>query len=405
MLFRIALGLLLIAPMAWGQVNDRARYRSSEYDQRASLMQTINASMFRWGRLWLTPQLGISSLGYDSNVFSSSDEVGDVTASPKVGLKTFFQVSKRWFWGNNASVNYLWYEDTDLGDEQISADSHFYGYFKRVLLAFGGDYRDSFNRVNSEVSQKIKNQSHKFDVHATILLSKRAYLKLEGSDEELEYEIDGIESLSDRELQKVSGNLLYQVSPVFWPFVEVSMQESDLILRTQHVESTQVTVGFRNNFSREFHYNLQVGLADIEANNDTVTTTTDEVTVQSFGKYQFRSRWYLEAGYNQWVNVSNSPGFPYYLSNRILFGIGYKTPRGFEIGPDVYFGTNEYTAPFAEEIETREDDFASANLNFKIPIRNTKFNWRLVFGYEERSSEEFNDYDGYYVFTDVDYRF
>ena len=223
--------ILLVSLPALGQTNDRRRYTSSVFNRGEQVRRQLEASLWRFGRLHLTPILGIKEFGYDSNVFSQEDNVAtsDFTLSPELGMQSYLRLDSRWIWANKATANYLYYQDEDqLNGWEYGIESHLYGLFKRAFVDFSVRWNEDRQRITSEVDNRVI--SDRLEVSADIILQPlpRGFLTLSPDFYRIRYD-DNAESAVLRSLERdetgMTVNYLHKVRSQFRPFVDQTARE------------------------------------------------------------------------------------------------------------------------------------------------------------------------------------
>ena len=405
--------LVVCASLAFGQVDDRRRFKSDPFNKGRRIKALVGESLWHSGKFFATPLIGIRNLGYDDNVFSSDlDTQNDFSVSPEVGLQTYYRINKNWIWANKGTYNYLYYKDLDqLRSGEYGGETRLYGIFKRVYFDAGFFLRRDRKRINSEINERTMSKRNYFDLHASLQVAPRGHLLVEGRLYSLRFDEGEAESIlfADLERDQIDASVRYmhKLKPQFWPFAELDLKSFDFESANNLRDESAFTsffLGARNEFERRFHYNVKLGMSQLTFDL-LPELDTDEFVGDGYLEYRLTRRVILDTGFRSTAVFSNAPTYNYFLSSRFYAGFSYKTRFNFRVGPEIELGENDYKESITPVDELRNDKMRGINLNFKIPIRKN-MQWAFKAGYFERDSNQANlSSDGFQFFSDVTYDF
>ena len=408
--------LALVPLSVWSQSNDRRRFDSDVFVKGRLIDQEVQRALWHSGRFHASPIIGLRSLGYDSNVFSTEfQEEEDFSASPEVGIQTYVRFSPQWILATNATVNYLYYQDLDqLNGTEWGAQTRLYGIFKEVYFDIGGEYRRDRSRINSEVDERVLSRKQTADLNLVIQPTPRGHLTFTPSFYSFEFdeEFEGLGadlSVLDRDESEGVLQYLHKVNPRFWPFVEASVRRFDFSSPGNLRDDSAIAAlyfGARNEFDRRFHYNVKIGQEALRF--DLASQIDDDVvSTRTYLAYKVTRRWDVLGGGHQYPVFSLTRDYGYYLSQRLFFGFGYRFKGNVRVGPEFSAGRNDYERPFDFQrvSQLRQDDILSANVGIRFPVGQI-LEWEIQLGYSERDVNlpGLSD-EGITVFSDVTYRF
>ncbi len=395
--------IVLVASPILGQSNDRRRFKSDVFNKGRLVKIQSSQALWRFGAFNITPILGLRQLGYDSNVFSvEQNEDKDFSISPEVGLSTWWRINPNLFWKNNATYNYVYYQDLDnLRGSEYGLESRLHGIFKKSYFDTGVNYRRDRQRINSEIDERVYSDRLTVDLNLIFQPSPRGHLKFQPKVYDVEFdEGEATSSFSNLERTETTllVNYLHKVRPQFWPFVEASLQSFDFknafipgnnqaatVNKRDESELVRISAGFRNEFDRRLHYNVTIGMGSFTF--DLAPEIEDDVViVKAYFNRKLTRQWDIEGDIVQEPQFSITNDYGFYESRRVSFGVGYRFRNKARLGPEIVVGQNEYTKRFNEANLTtplRTDDMLTFNINASIPFANT-FEWQTTLGYSER---------------------
>jgi hypothetical protein len=409
-------GLILTA-----QVNDRRRLRSEAFSQSERVQNEAQMAFWRFGRFSATPRLGLGQLGYESNLYSTVDEeVSDFSLAPKAGLKAFFRLSPHWILSSEADLDYQWYKDeAQLRGWAPSYKAYAHALYRRIYWNAGVAYQKGFGRINSEVIDRRENETKTLETTMVLQVTPKGYVKAQWSKQAFSF-LDSTSELREynHDQTQMSLTYLYQWRASFWPFVEYKNTEGeyeDFSLPLTSDQST-VFVGLRNEGGTRLQYHVKIGTSDLSldytaTNVSEISGSSSEPIWESFFKYYFRRHWYAEWGANRQMVLSRFLPYSHFWSDRYLFGMGYRTAKNVEFGPDLYFGKNQYQLLESEALDTTgyEDhlnlSYRSVNFNFSFPVAH-QIRLKLTVGLEDRELiQQEESVSGWYGFVESNWSF
>lgn len=407
--------LFCLGIMIFAQDNDRRRQKSSVFNKREVLKSQMESMIWNSGAWSFSPIIGLNQIGYDSNLFSQpqGEEVSDFLVVPEIGLNTFYRFSPRWILNLKTTSQYVWYKDNEqLRGWNPNMEASLHALFKRLYVDFSASYTRDISRINSEIIARSENERTIYKITSIYQLSPRTFLNADFSQYELKYVLENDQlSAYNQKDDLISLSLYYKKTPLFWPFIEFQTRNTDFSNREfpYEISAQTVFIGSRNEQGKRLHYLAKVGYKQDDytfyMSEGNAKLQADDIVYQIYTRYDLTRQMYFEAGTNQNVIYSYYNEYTHYLSKRILLGLGYKLKNGVEIGPDIYFGSNDYKAREGYEQSERAYDYISSNLNISFPIM-PKVKLQVTFGFEDRQLPNYTEnIKGWYNFLEVNYRF
>ena len=407
---------LLLSCSLFGQVNDRRRVESVVFNKQEAIKSKMENALWRFGSLHLTPVLGVKNFGYDSNVLSQEvDEQEDFQITPHAGLQSFHRINRNWIWSNQATYGYRYYFDLDrFRTPEYTAETRLYGLFRRVYMEAGAQYTRDQRRLTSEIDERVNSERLSLQMNLALQVTPRGHLILDGDfnsidfedSELLEGQVDGFRNLRnlERDATAVTGTYLYKMKPQFWPFFGASITTFDfdsLNNIRDNSDFTGVFIGARNEVGRRLHFDVTLGIEDLQFEGAPHLDTTVFKT-ESLLSYKFTRKWEGIWGAVQDPIFSTGNQFLYFVSRRVFAELGYRTRKEIQIGPRIKVGENRYLdQPFTQGGEDRKDDLLSYELVVSFPIKRS-FRWEFSAGYSERDSNiDIFSYDGFTLSSEV----
>jgi hypothetical protein len=410
----LVLGILLSC-VAFSQVNDRKRQKSEVFSKREGIKNQVQQAVWHAGAWSFSPYFNFGKIGYDSNLFSdaSGEEVSDFLFSPEFGLKTYYRFSPRLILSLKTAEQYIWYKDHDeLRSWNPDLSAHIHGLFKRLYLEAGVTFARDLSRLNTETIARTENERTTFSASGLYQLTARNFLRMRIAQTDVKY-TNKVDALSqyDRHSEVITTSYIYKKTPAFWPFVEYERRKEEYTKGAFPYEtiSDSFKVGARNDQGGRWHYLGKIGVKtqnyDFYTEEGTVSLTADDLEYRLYTRYNVTRHIVIEAGVNQNVIFSLIDDYSHYLSQRTLLGISWVFSNQVELGPDVYFGTNDYQVrPGSTQLEF-SNDYLSSNLNLALPLA-PRIKLTFSIGYEDRElATQQQKVKGWYSFMDVDYRF
>ena len=406
--------LLFLAPgLIFGQTNDRRRVESQAFNKNESIAKKAKATWWRSGNFGLTPELSLSNLGYDSNIFSAeTDEEDDLLVTPRAGIEAWYSSSTKWAWQNSAAYNYRYYADQErLREPEYSIDSILHGMFHKTYLEGGFTSRNGQGRQTSEQLQRVGSNRRNFFIKSIFQLTARSHLLADATVYSIRYDepegSSGSYNGLERDSRRLSAKYLHKVNPRFWPFVGVAQETFDFKEGgnpRQDAQFTGLLAGARNEKGERVHYSIELGSEDLSFDNAPQVEDTI-ITGKALMEYNLSRVSVITVGGLRGPLFSLSTDYAFFVSSRLSFDYTYRFARGVRMTSGVLLGNNSYDNPLEPVAVERSDDYRRFDVDLKFPLGGL-FNVTVRTGFENRDSNLPNlSHDGFSILSDFSYKF
>jgi hypothetical protein len=133
----------------WSDPVPQTRVTSSQ----ETIESEIEKGRYRLGPVWVFPKLSLSNAGYNSNIFGTSDPVGDGVAEAVAGARFLLPAGKKIYLQANVLPQYTWYAtQTDLRHLGGVYGGTFFAFFNHLSVEASGGYSDLSAIPTSETS-------------------------------------------------------------------------------------------------------------------------------------------------------------------------------------------------------------------------------------------------------------
>lgn len=371
---------------------DRRRFESEAFNRAEAVKDRIQRTRWKFGDFSLTPILGLSRVGYDSNVFGTEEalEESDFSITPEVGLQSYLRLSPRWFWANRVSYKYQYYADIDsLRGSEYNLQTKIYGLFKRTYVEVGGEYDRENSRLNTETDQRPFIENYQAGATISHEIKPRHTLRYKGSWSDLDIsdaDLEGLSELLRSELRHEIG-YFFKMNPNFWPNFMVITKNYDFENKSSPLHDstfTRAMFGLRNEFRRRFHYNVVLGVEDLDFPNSS-QVDGEEFVYYGYLEQKLTRQWYLRGGTRQNPIFSIFGQFNYFVNQSTYVGGGYVFRNKVQLGPVIEIGQNTYDNPRSPDAFLREDDLERISLELELPFQRF-YRLKIRAGWSERAS-------------------
>lgn len=390
---RAALAVLLFSTVVLSaQEVDRRRFESEAFNRAEVVKDRIKNTRWKFGDFSLTPILGLSRVGYDSNVFATQEtqEQSDFSITPEIGLQSYHRFSPRWVWANRLSYKYQYYADiSSLRGSEYTIESKIYGLFRRSFLEFGGGYSRENGRLNTETDQRPFLENYDAELMFSHEIKPRHTLRFQARFHDLDIRQADIEGLRDliRSELRYEASYFYKANPNYWPNLSIVRKNYDFENNSSPLQDstfTRMTVGLRNEYRRRFHYNVSVGVEDLDF-PASPQVNDKETVLLAYVEQKITRRWYVRAGAQQNPIFSIFDQFNYFVNRRTYVGGGYVFRNKVQMGPVIEVGSNTYDNPRTQDSFKREDDLSRYSVELELPFQRF-YRLKVRAGWAERQS-------------------
>ncbi|CAM2009694.1 hypothetical protein [Acanthopleuribacter pedis] len=411
-MFRFLLTAAVAVCLSWAtlqaQETDRRRFESEAFNRSEIVKDRIKNTRWKFGDFSLTPIIGLNKVGYDSNVFSTDEtrEESDFSITPEVGLQSYLRLSPRWVWANRVAYKYQYYTDIDnLRGSEYNFKSTMYGLFRRTYLELGAQYNRENSRLNTETDQRPFIENNEAQILINHELKPRHTIRYQTRWHDLDIKDADIEGLDDliRSEMRHEVAYFYKPNPNFWPNLTIAHKTFDFDNDQSPLEDstfTRINAGLRNEFKRRFHYNVSLGMEELDFPKS--SQVNDEVFIYAaYMEQKLTRQWYVRGGGQQNPIFSIFDQFNYFVNRRIYAGGGYIFRNKIQLGPVLEVGKNTYDNPRSQDGFRRDDDLQKFSLELELPFQRF-YRLKIRAGWSERDSsiEELSD-EGFEVISEI----
>ncbi len=294
--------------------------------EQEAVANDIARARYHLGPIRLLPAFAVNNAGYDSNVFGTTDPVGDWTATISAGSRFLLPMGAKMVLVADAFPEYTWYATLTQRDQfGGNYGGTLYGFFNRVTTEFGARYTERFYIYSSEIESPVftKNEDGvarvevELGVHWSVFgqgeINKVRYDQIQGPPEQ---EI-GV-ARNNRTAWAGRGGLRYRISPDWQVagLIEKSWADFEVEPRLRNSTSNAYLGSLEYNRPRLF-INVIGGLREGQG-DDAVFFPKYSAGVGSFFTSFFALSWLeLQAFGHREVQYSITNENPYYFQSRI----------------------------------------------------------------------------------------
>ncbi len=364
----LAAGLILCAGSAAAQLNSDTVPSGRIVPLRESVEAQLEESRWRFGPFRVEPELKLTNLGYNDNVFGVAEgeaKVDDYTATVGLGLRSIAPIGSKTYFRIDAVPEYTWYQDLDERRQfGWEAGATLLGLFNRMSIEVGATTSDTVAVVNSEDPTPIPQTSDRARVKVEVEILRRLSLfagfqRLTNEYEPEEGDVNYALLNRDETAQRVG--LRYEFRPRFSLLAMVEQTEADFPDDETFTknEGEAILAGFEYDRD-EFFVNAVIGQRTIEYPGSGAPKF-DELTGSIFVGWQIVRRTQLQLRASRRPQYSVFVDNPYFLESRQ--GARLVVPMGqrFLAFGGASTGKNEYQAPViaGDILVERVDDLSS----------------------------------------------
>lgn len=182
--FAVAIGVMGIC-LCFAPVISRAEtFKGQELDRR------MREAAWRWGPFFVQPQLVLSNVGIDSNVFySPSNPVKDFTLTAGPAATVYLPIHRKFVLSAYGSPQYIWYSKTD---QERTWNYYFNGAaqlsLKNVFFSVEGVYSDARERWSTEIDIRPRRKETGFGSSMLVRLAHKTSFSLAARTVKYDYD-------------------------------------------------------------------------------------------------------------------------------------------------------------------------------------------------------------------------
>lgn len=389
--FVLTCSLLCLAIPLAAQQNDRRRFESDTFSEKDRIIEAVDEAYWQLGSWFVSPRFEVGETGYDDNIFSTeAGIIDDYSTKPGLAFDTFLRLSPRWIWKNQAGYAYAYYQDLDnLRNNQLEAESRLYALFRRVYFDAGARWEQDRRRLNSEVDDRVRTERLELSSKLNTQISARGSLQFNVRAYDITIDDDEFQSELlnnlERETREYGLSYHHRFSLAWWPYLEVTRRNFTFTQRTNprdDAQSDRALVGFRNQLEERLHFHFRLGVQALDFPAAPVADST-QLHAEAFTRYRATRQHTLELTLHRFPLFSGTSDYLYFASLRLGLNWIYQTRGGWEIGPELTIGRNDYEKPIQPVNVLRVDDIWAARFRISVPIRQST-RLELSAGYQKR---------------------
>jgi hypothetical protein len=344
--------------------------------------QAMNDALWRGGRWFADPWIGIRSLGYSTGIaFDSDGETGEgdtgLQASGGAGVRIYRPIGSRGTWATHALPEYTWFENGGRSRVNGRFGTGLFANLGGFLVQATARREDQLDFFSRQVEDQISQRHDEFTLSGELGLVGSVSLHVQGQLREYQSledqsRFDSLRQLDREETSATAGlrfrsseNLMLgfgagvvetQIAPQALPFGLDRSSDGNLI----YVELSRP--------SDSFNLQANIQLLQLDFTAGPTPLELDEVTGQVGLNRRLSGRFAIDAYVRRTVGLALGGDFAYFLDDSV--GVGMSSPLGAVGAVRIYgeTGTNDYRG-FADSLFQRQDDYVSYGLSFQVRHR------------------------------------
>lgn len=364
-LFLVAVfGVFGLPVVSVAQISSDQVPQTRQVPLRESVEEQMASSRWKWGPLRVEPDLKLSNVGYNANVFGTgTDETSDFTATVGLGVRTIMPLGPKTFLRLDAIPEYTWYyelEERRRGGWE--AGGAFLALFNRMQIELAASTDRTVGAVNSEELTPTGQQIDSVRGNVEIDVLRRLSLIVGAESRSTDYDpFEGDDpanaNLLDRDETLERAGLRYKFRPDISIYAMVERTDADFPNDPVFSRNEGEAILGGISYDRErFYLNAVAGQRTIEYEGEGAPkfddlTGSGFLALRVYGRSEVRLTFHASPVYTTFVEN------PYFYETRT--GVEIAVPMGDQLvllgGYEA--GDNEYQQP----VELPDGSFVSRN--------------------------------------------
>jgi len=347
--------------------------------RREQVRRELESSRYRLGPFRLQPLFRVTNLGYNDNVYGSSENaVSDWTATAAAGLHWTLPFGAKTYFRGDVLPEYTWY--ANLAERRVLGGTYGASYvalFERVQFEAAVEKSKGLRVVSSELEavaeQDARDASFDVELELTPAISmfgsaRARSLVLDSADAASGTQLALVENL-DRDDAAVRAGLRYKLTSFFDVTLAGERTQSEFDRRPQFRdnETTAILLGVHYDRPR-FYVNLMGGRRQARPLDGSSFPAFEANTGSWFSSYELAAPVAVETYGHRRVSFGVQEANPYFLETRaggaLVAALGQRvTVRMFADS-----GTNDYQTPAHASGIARSDDVLTYGGGFSFRV-------------------------------------